>query len=321
MTATALALVTDLRPDRAAWDREVRNYQSHLVMGNKSPRTIETYLSNLATWATWRTDRGLTLDPREATRAEARAFALDQATRYTPNTAKGRVVSVGTFFAWLVTEWAYGDEHRPDPFAGVEGPKVPKVRVPVLTPGQVDALLAACDGRTFDALRDRAIIALLVSTGMRRTELANLTVGDLGDGFVRVVQGKGARDRLAPYGAVAAEALRHYLRKRDHHGDAGLAALFLVTPGHGHRGAMSGHGVAVMIARRSEAAGLGHVHPHQLRHTFAHEMLAADVPEGAVMAMGGWTTRAMLDRYGADLAQERALLAYRDPLARGKRGR
>jgi len=319
--ATAATMPHTLHPDRSLWDREVAAYVQHLTLGGKSPRTIETYQGNLDAWARFLTDTGRSLDPRDATRRDALAFAADQVARFTPNTAKGRIVAVGTFFRWMVAEWSYSGESRRSPFEGVDAPKLPAVRVPVLTEDQVDALLRACEGRSFEALRDRAVLALILSTGLRRNEAAALTVADvdLTVGVVRVVQGKGAKDRLSAFGLVASEALRHYLRARDRHRDHGHPALFLVTPGHGHRGAMSGSGLGAMLARRAQEAGLGHVHLHQLRHTFAHTLLANGAQEGDVMALGGWTTRSMMDRYGADLRQERAVQSYRDPLARRRR--
>jgi integrase len=74
---------------------------------------------------------------------------------------------------------------------------------------------------------------------------------------------------------------------------------------------MTHSGVAQMVRRRGFEAGLGPIHVHQLRHSFAHKWLAQGGNEGDLMSIAGWKSRQMLERYGASAAAERARDAHR----------
>jgi integrase len=74
---------------------------------------------------------------------------------------------------------------------------------------------------------------------------------------------------------------------------------------------MTPSGIAQMMRRRATQAGVGHIHPHQFRHTFAHRWLAAEGTEGDLQEIAGWRSREMLRRYGASSRAERAREAHK----------
>ena len=178
----------------------------------------------------------------------------------------------------------------------VRSEKVAKGQPRPLTDEQARRLLAMPDLRTTRGVRDRAVLELLLSAGLRRAELAHLTIRSIEETrrhasgglraavaastswTLRVRRAKGGKERVVPLSAAAVSALRDWMGRRpacDHD------ALFVSIPRHGGQrpAPLSTTAVWRIVTGYAKAAGLHDgVTPHALRHTFATRIAEADVP-------------------------------------------
>ena len=155
-----------------------------------------------------------------------------------------------------------------DPTEKMRAPTVPESPVPIVSAADFKKLLETASGKDFTSRRDTAVLLMLYDTGMRAGELIGLTLEDVDlRGRLAYVTGKGDRLRAVRFGAATAVALDRYLRLRRGHRYADSAWFWL-----GQRGRLEYSALAVMLAKRSEAAGLPRIHAHQMRHSFAHDI-------------------------------------------------
>jgi integrase/recombinase XerC len=171
-----------------------------------------------------------------------------------------------------------------NPFTGVPAPRSAR-RLPKALSADESARLVSLEGTDEHSLRDRALLELFYSCGLRLAELVNLDLVDLDlrAGEVRVT-GKGAKQRLVPVGRRAVEALQRWLPARASWAVAGETALFVTERGH----RLSARAVQARVKHWTLARGLGrHVHPHMLRHSFATHLLESSGDLRAVQELLG----------------------------------
>lgn len=246
---------------------------------------------------------GLPTTVEEINREHLEAFVDDQLKHWRPATAALRYRSLKPFFNWLVESGAISES----PMVKMRSPSVPEQAVPVVGDQELQQLLEACGGTDFEDLRDSALLRIMIETGVRLSEVAGLTMPDLDlSRSELLVLGKGSRRRIVPFGRKSSAAIDLYLQARAIHEHTDRLELWL-----SRKGALTASGITQMLRRRCRQGGLPPLHPHQFRHTAAHNWLALGGSEGDAMRLFGWRTREMLGRYGAALAQERALASFR----------
>lgn len=278
----------------------LRSWERHLTAANRSPNTIRSYLEAgriLADWA--RADPERPQSFPGLTRDHLQAFIVDEQKRTSAGSVANRYRSLQQLYRWL-TE--VEEELPASPFTRMTPPTVPEQTMPVQDDDVLRKLLKVCQGKDYVQLRDTALIRLMFDTGLRRAECAGLTVEDVDmqDDVVHIM-GKGRKPRSVPFGKKAGLALDRYLRARAKHRLRDLPDFWLAQ-----KGGLTGRGIADVLQRRSEQAGVEKVKPHSLRHTAVDQWLDAGGTEGDAMRLFGWKSRQMIDRYAASRQDKRA---------------
>jgi integrase/recombinase XerC len=260
-----------------------------------SPHTLRNYRLDLTQFLDFWEEHHPGLSLQSATYRHLRPFLARTLRGRRKTTVARKLSTLRTFFKYLQRQGLI--ELNPARLAPT--PKVEKNLPHFLTVDEAFHLLDRPEGKpSFLVRRDRAILEIFYSCGLRLSELAGLKMEELNleQGVIRV-WGKGAKERLAFLGKPAREALAAYLPLRQHlvqQKGVDEAALFLSKMGN----RLSARGVARVVVTWAKRAGLpGGLTPHGLRHSFATHMLEGGADLRTVQELLGHTSISSTQRY------------------------
>jgi len=260
-----------------------------------SPHTLRNYRLDLTQFLTFCSQHREDLTLEKVTYQDLRAFLATALTQNRKTTVARKLSALRTFFKYLQRQGVLA--HNPAKLA--PSPKLEKVLPNYLSVDETFHLLGEPKNDDFATCRDKAILEVFYSGGLRLSELAGLNLGDvdLAPGVLRV-WGKGSKERLAFLGEPAKSALGAYLPLRRRfladRGTGEETALFINSRG----GRLSTRGVARLVAKWVRLAGLSPgLTPHGLRHSFATHLLEGKADLRSVQELLGHASISTTGRY------------------------
>jgi integrase/recombinase XerC len=251
-----------------------------------SVHTVRAYRKDLEEFSSYATAK-----PENTDLIDIRGFIAAQINKgLNKITVSRRLSSVRSFFKYLHREGYI----TANPAKLVSNPKIPKMLPRYLSVDDVFSLIERPEGIGFTTVRDRAILELLYSSGLRVSELSGLNVDDLNirESLVKI-RGKGKKERIVPVGSKAVNAVKSYLvermlrRSRD-------KALFLNRLGT----RLTDRGVRRIVVKYARASAMtGRVGPHVLRHSFASHLLQGGADLRVIQELLGHASLSTTQKY------------------------
>ena len=253
--------------NKRRWEDIARKYRTYIKLEKRlSPSSVDAYMSDLASFAHYIL-RMKDLPPRKIDEPIIEQYLAWLYDRGCKKSTQARVLStLKSFYGYM----QLADMVEDSPVEYISSPRISRHLPDVLSLEEIDRIISAIDTATPKGLRDRAIIEVLYSCGLRVSEVTSLRLSDLffGEGYIRVI-GKGDKERLVPISDVARERIHLYMDVRETKG-SNLDILFLNNRGRALTRVM----IFTLLKQATALAGIQKsVSPHTLRHSFATHLL------------------------------------------------
>ena len=282
---------------------------------SKSRHTVRSHRCNLAQFANYVETRRLPVHIERITVDDLRRYIVylreekgpyshhpyrrpGRDSRLSPTTISDYVTSLRAFYSWLTREKIVGPDENPFSSGRIKVPKPPERLTESLDDRHIEMLLNTCSSDDFEDSRDRAIMLILLDTGVRVSELVSFKLKEVNweqGGGSLLIQGKGAKERVVPIGPTTLNTYLHYYYRYHVERAPDDAFPFLSQKG----GPLTPTGVRQMLKRRARKAGTTgvRVSPHTFRHTFARRYLVNGGNQIALKQILGHTTMEMVSHY------------------------
>lgn len=268
------------------WEPYKNGFKAYLQLERSlSDATVDAYLADLEKFTQYLSMTDPTLGPSSIQLNHLQSFVKWIAELGMTATSQSRIMSgLRSFFRYCLSEHIVSM----DPTELIDTPRLKRSLPDVLTPEEIEMMIGQIDHSRDDGIRNRAIIEIMYSCGLRVSEVCNLALRFLymDVGFIRVI-GKGDKERLVPIGSEAIKHMRIYLdhvrmKQQPKHGDEEI--VFLNRRG----GRLSRVMIFMIVKELAKKAGIKKdISPHTLRHSFATHLVEGGADLRAVQDMLG----------------------------------
>jgi len=282
------------------FDSLLQEFLLTLYQGQYSKGTIISYGWHLRRCFRWLISAGV-VDLKQINAITMLTWGIALREKYQPQTQKVAITAAVRFFAWLLEEKKLVNEN---PALKLQVPKISIEKQRTLSLMEIQALMDKCPN-TVKGIRDRAIICVLLDTGIRAAELCNIETSNLNLVDCRLnVLCKGGAHMDKFFGPICKHYLEIWMQYREKMEPVPASTVFVSVGGFYPGTSLTPRGLRIILRNLGIAAGIEDVHPHAFRRSFASLRIAMGQSTRSVQILGGWSDLKSFERYTLALTND-----------------